>query len=110
MSVYKELFHTAEQVEKNSIRIYPDACDYGMPIFSNGDDIIKWVKSIIEQYKGKVTTERYDTGSTQTIVIQGIDEWVTHKHITFTFSYVFVKEQYRKGMKGAIGYLNVTRS
>jgi hypothetical protein len=110
MSVYRELFHTAEMVEKQSVRIYPDACDCGVPVKSNDDTVIKWVKSIIDQYRGVVKTESYSTGSTQTITIECIDEWVTKKHITFTFTYVFVKEKFRKGLNGAIGYINVERN
>jgi len=110
MSVYKELFYTAEQIEKHSKQIYPDAADYGVPIFSNDDSIIKWVKTCIQMYDGKVTTESYGTGKTQTIVIEGLDEWVTKKSVTFTFTYVFVNEKYRKGLNGAIGYLHVERS
>lgn len=113
MSVYKELFWVAEKVEKQSIRIYPDACDYGVPIFSNTDKIIKDVKSIIDQYEGKVETLPYETGCDQTIKISGYDEGSrSGKLITFTFTYVFTKEQFRSRemkSKGMIGYLNVTK-
>ena len=107
MSVYKELFYTAEQIEKKSIRIYPDACDYGVPIFSNTDPLILMVKGVKEAYDGEVSTESYGTGSTQTVKIMGLDEWKGKDNVLFTFTYVFVKEKYRKGLNGAIGYLNV---
>ena len=99
MSVYVELFHTAEEIEKKSVRIYPDACDYGVPIFSNTDPLILMVKGIKEQYDGVVSTESYSTGSTQTVKISGLDEWEGKQEILFTFTYVFVKEKYRKGLK-----------
>ena len=110
MSVYKELFRTAEQIERKSFRIYPDACDYGMPVKSNDDEIIKDIKSCIRFFDGKVKTDNYSTGATQIITCVGIDEWNTKKEVTFTFTYVFVKEKYRKGMNGAIGYVYVERS
>ena len=113
MSVYKELFWTAEQVEKQSKRIYPDAADYGVPIFSNSDTLIMMVKQMIEQYDGKVTTESYGTGSTQTIVVSGYPiEERGAKLVTVTFIYTFIKEQYRgRGAdKKMLGYLSVERS
>jgi len=113
MSVYKELFWTAEQVEKQSKRIYPDAADYGVPIFSNQDSIIMMVKQMIDQYSAKVTTESYGTGSTQKIVASGYQrEERGAPLITITFIYTFIKEKYRgRGSdKKMIGYLSVERS
>ena len=110
MSVYKELWRTAEQIEKQSKRIYPDACDYGIPIFSNTDELIMMVKQCVDMYDGKVTTESYGTGSTQTIIIEGYDEWVTKKPVTFTFTYTFIKEQHReREHKKMIGILELVK-
>lgn len=104
MSVYKELFWTAEQVEKRSKRIYPDACDYGVPISSNNDELIMMVKQCVDMYDGKVTTDTYGTGSTQTIVIRGFNEGTGEK-VVFHFEYVYISRNSRGQNKDMIGYL-----
>ena len=112
--VYRELFYTAQQVEKQSIQLYPDAADYGVPIFSNNDPIIKMVKGIIDQYGAKVKTINYLTGSDQTIEISGYDEGTrSEKLVTFTFTYTYTKVEHRdRDMRksGRIGHLNVQKS
>lgn len=117
MSVYKEMLWVAEQVEKQSIRIYPDACDYGVPIFSDEDKVVKMIKGmIIDMYGGEVKTEKYLTGATQTITCTGFDEWNTHKEFQMIFKYVHISKKYRKGnMKGYIyveknGYKDLFRN
>jgi len=92
MSVYKELFKFAEDIENRSNRIYPDACDYGVIIEDHKDNKdINQLRYLIEAYDGKVHTDSYGTGLTQTITITGIDEWQTKREVTFTFTYVFTK-------------------
>jgi hypothetical protein len=102
MSVYKELLYMIREVESQSVQIYPDACDNGVPIKSCNDAIIHLLRSIKEQYDGKVSTEKYSTGSTQTITIKWYDEWDTHKRMVTDFVYVTTR-----GEKKQIGYLYV---
>jgi hypothetical protein len=67
------------------------------------------VKQCIDMYDGKVTTETYGTGSTQTIVIEGYDEWVTKEKVVFTFTYTSINEKYRGSDKKMIGILEIIK-
>lgn len=115
MSLYKELDMMVKDVESQSKQIYPDACDFGVPIFSNDDKIIGSLKGIISQYKAKVETVRYETGATQTIKIQGMFEGEYRRGQLYTviFTYVFTKPEFRSpklmfpGLEKSIGYLDV---
>lgn len=104
MSVYKELIYAAAEVQRKSVRIFEDACDYGVPVYSFTDSIILLVKSIIDQYRAKVETSKYSTGATQIITVEGLDEWNTGKEFTVKFGYVTTKgvpkKMNRGGMKG----------
>jgi len=71
MSVYKELRSVVDVIEKGSKQIYTDSIDFGMPVKSKTDPIVKTIKGIITQYKPSVDTHRYGTGSTQTITFNG---------------------------------------
>jgi len=106
MSVYKELLFGVREVERSSHRIYPDASDYGYPVFDvKGDRLLNMVKGLSERYSGKTVTERYSTGATQTITMIGIDEWETGKEFTVQFVWVTTRSDRKKN--GMIGYLYV---
>lgn len=96
MSVYKELLYAAEQVEKLSVQVFPDAADFGVPVFSNDDPIIRLVKQTSEMYEARVTVSRYSTGATQTISIMGMDEWNTGKDFEMVFTYVHISSTTRR--------------
>lgn len=58
MSVYKEAKMVKEEIENNSKQIFNDACDYGVPIYSFNDPIIKMVKDVmINMYQSKKVKE-----------------------------------------------------
>ena len=103
MSVYKELLYAMKEVEESSVRIYPDACDFGVPVKTKEDPIIKMVAGIRKQYDGITTTETYSTGATQTITIKGYDELRTRR--PFTAKFVFTTT--RNDKSGRIGYLTI---
>lgn len=41
MSVYKEAMHAVAEIKAAQVQIYPDAADYGVPIFSFEDKIFQ---------------------------------------------------------------------
>lgn len=72
MSVYKEMGHLVRQIKNNSKRIYNDACDYGVPVYSFNDPIMKAISGVCKDlYELKPETERYSTGFTQTFKFDG---------------------------------------
>jgi hypothetical protein len=72
MSVYKEMSSLVELIQSKSKYIYSDACDFGIPVKSFDDPIIKEIKSIaLEYYKLPVKKVTYQTGSTQIIEFDG---------------------------------------
>lgn len=76
MAVYREGYMIVEQIEKGSIQIYSDACDYGYPT-RKGDFIWNAAKQISDWYglKGTRIVNKYGTGYDASIDIELIDEW-----------------------------------
>lgn len=66
MGVYKELAHEIESLGKQQKRIYSDAADFGIPIKSKSDPLLKQFVKIIneakESFKIKRTPSKYGTG------------------------------------------------
>jgi hypothetical protein len=115
MSVYKETALIIKQLKQAEKQIYDDACDYGVPIFSNNDKAIGFVKQMRLMYWGSncsESTERYSTGATQTINIELIDEFGDGEPFMVTFTYVHINKKYQKGYrrtgKKLQGYLSIT--
>lgn len=109
MSVYKELFNLAEEVEKNQSKIHPDAADYGVRIESKDDPIIRQLKGLRELHKGKTDTDTYGTGATQRTIIEGLNEWTDGSKVVFEFVYIHINKEHRR--KGdPMGYLYVQKS
>ena len=72
MSVYKEFGHLVREIESQSKRLFVDACDFGVPVKSFDDPIVKLIKSIaIDYYKLETKVHEYKTGTTQTIAFNG---------------------------------------
>jgi len=72
MSVYKEMGHLVKEIKSKSKRIYNDACDYGVPVYSFNDPIMKQISIVCKDlYNLKPETERYNTGFTQTFKFNG---------------------------------------
>ena len=103
MSVYKEIGHLARDVQSQSHQIYSDACDYGVPIKSHSDPLIKQLKSMIKMYGMKCETHRYSTGLTRKAHFDG--GWPAVIEAGFeraTFTFVSIKD-----LGDFIGYLHV---
>lgn len=73
MSVYKEIGFLAREINKRSRQIWNDAADFGVPVESYDDPLIKQVKDMMAMYQVPVRTERYAGGFTQTFEFDG--EW-----------------------------------
>ena len=104
MSVYKEGFKFIETIEKNSINIYPDACDNGMPV-NKDDQTWNNCKSIIETYKINGTRKEYGTAPNLTVsnTIMLVDEWnPPHKEYKFKIEYIQCTTGACKGFDGFI--------
>ena len=103
MSVYKEIGYAVREIYSNSVQIFGDAADYGVPVKSFDDSIITLIRSIKDQYGLKTNTVKYSTGSTQTMVFDG--NWLAVLEAGFeqaTIKYVTVR-----GHKDFIGYVTV---
>lgn len=103
MSVYKEIGFLVRKIENQSKRIFGDACDYGVPVYSVNDPIIGEIKGIMELYNIKVETCKYLTGATQTFKFEGgwpavIEAGFEKATISFTTTRVH---------KNMIGYISV---
>ena len=71
MSVYKEMRDYVRRIKSESVKIYPDACDYGVPIYTNEDSIVKETKQMIEWYDLERDEVKYNTGTTVTLKFDG---------------------------------------
>jgi hypothetical protein len=76
MAVYREGFIALEKIQKSSVRIFNDACDWGSPV-NKGDSIWNYAKQLAEWYGDKETRKvnRYSTGTSVDIEVTLIDEW-----------------------------------
>ena len=115
MSVYKEAAMIIRELKQAEQTIYDDAADFGVPIFSNNDPAINMVKQMRLMYWGNncsEKTERYETGATQTIKIELIDEFGDGEPFTVTFEYVHINSKYQNNRnrlgKKLQGYLTIT--
>ena len=98
MAVYREGYHAVSELEKNQIRIYPDACDYGVPV-KKGDRNWNLAKQLFDMYGDKESRKvhRYSTGINVDSVVTLIDEWAvsdeikTVKEATDNFHLGYVK-------------------
>ena len=68
MSVYKEIGSFVREIQSNSQQIYPDACDYGVPVYDYKESRIQQLGDLIKMYDMEVSTLRYSTGATQQII------------------------------------------
>lgn len=76
MAVYREGYHAVNEIQKASIPIYPDACDFGAPT-KKGDKIWKIAGQLVSQYAVEGTRKeyRYATGRSSSAVVSLLDEW-----------------------------------
>jgi hypothetical protein len=71
MSVYKEMRDYVRRIKSESVQIYSDSSDYGVPIYSNEDSIIKETKQMMEMYDMERTEDSYDTGTSIRLKFEG---------------------------------------
>lgn len=100
MAVYREGFSALETIERASVRIYDDACDYGA-LTKQGDSIWNAAKQLVDWYKDHDNQQRmesiYSTGKTVSNIVELMDEWavsdgrLTVRQATKRFKVVFVK-------------------
>lgn len=115
MAVYREGYHAIELIQNNSFQIFPDACDFGVPV-KKGDEIWNWSKQLIEQYgvEGTRKENRYGTGYSVEAQVELMDEWAvsdrrkTEKQATDRFIVQFVSCSEGR-CKGSIGYITAVK-
>lgn len=76
MAVYRKGFHALNLIQKESTRIFSDACDFGTPT-KKGDKIWNSAKQLVDWYGDKETKKvnKYSTGVTVECEVTLIDEW-----------------------------------
>lgn len=110
MSVYKEMRDYVRRIKSESVQIYSDACDYGVPIYSNNDSIIKETKQIIEMYD--LTRIEKMNGSNTTIILKfngGYPSIIEAGFETAEIAY-FPCKNTKVGGKKIKGYLSLVNS
>lgn len=71
MSVYKEMRDYVRRIKSESVQIYSDACDFGVPVYTNEDSIVKETKQMMEMYDLKRNEYSYGTGTTVSLKFDG---------------------------------------
>ena len=99
MGVYKEMGYLVREIQNRSKQIYPDAADYGVPVYDYSDPMIAETRGIMEMYGIKPETEKYSTGFTQTFEFSGGAPAVIEAGFEKA-KIVFVSTDPRSGMKG----------
>lgn len=115
MSVYKEGYYIIGEIQKKSLQIYSDACDYGAPV-KQGDPLWNLMKQLTEWYgvKGSRQESRYKTGRSVQQKIELMDEWAvsdgykSEKEATEIYRLSFVSCTEGK-CKGFDGYLSIEK-
>jgi hypothetical protein len=75
MSVFKEFYFAAAEIENASRQIWPGYEDFGVPV-RKGDKMWNLSKSICEQYKpDSRTVDTYSTGTTVTTIFSVYNEF-----------------------------------
>jgi hypothetical protein len=113
MAIYREGYHALEEIQSQSIRIYDDACDYGVPVRKN-DKIWKLANMLFSMYGDKQYRKQhnYSTGKNVSTFITLIDEWSvsdelkTLKQATETYSMHYTTCRTGK-CKGFDGYISI---
>ena len=103
MSVYKEAYHALNEIQSQEIRIYDDACDFGVPVRKN-DSNWKLSKWLFSMYGDKTTRQQhnYSSGKNVYSFITVIDEWDTLATETYSMCYTTCRTGKCKGYDGFI--------
>ena len=113
MAIYREGFHAVKSLQEQAIRIYDDACDYGVPVKKN-DANWNLAKMLFNMYGDKDTRRQHDysTGSNVYTSFKLVDEWavsderLTLKQATKTYSLCYTTCRHGK-CKGFDGFISI---
>ena len=113
MAVYREGYLIVEEIEKASVRIFQDSCDFGAPT-KKGDKIWNLATQLVSMHpiKGTRNENRYKTGRSVSHDIELIDEWAysddskTLKEATDIYRIEFTSCDYGK-CEGYDGFINI---
>lgn len=110
MGIYKEANHAIELIQKRSIQIYPDACDFGA-LCNVGDELWNWGKQLVDWYIKKGTQpeqHRYETGQSSSAIVEvGSDDSERPFTKRYKVEYVGVKKRILYNGKKYDGYFHV---
>lgn len=112
MSVYKEGFHILSTLGNQQERIYPDACDYGIPVKSK-DKNWNAVFQLISLYG--VEDSRIETSLGVSARIEVIDEWAvsdetkTIKQATEQYLITYTKCRTGRCFGGYDGFISIVK-
>lgn len=111
MSVYKEAMYAVRELKPQQKRIYPDACDYGIPIKDFSDPAILAVQNLIAQYFSPEfdsrKEEQYETGATVTVRMIMCDEFGSGEEFTLTVTLTTIKGGSRTRFGNIVGILEI---
>jgi hypothetical protein len=115
MAVYREGYKAKELIERNSKKIFQDACDYGAPA-KKGDAIYIAATQLATMYGDEITRRenRYPTGRSVSINFTLIDEWaVSDERKTIEEAYEFYRLDFISCTEGACkgydGYVSIIK-
>jgi len=105
MAVYREGFAAIDIIEKASVQIYNDACDFGAPC-KKGDKIWNTAKQLVDWYEIGLR-KQYNIGNKPygvENVVELMDEWaVSDRRKTVEEATEYYKVSYHKMSKGSDG-------
>jgi hypothetical protein len=106
MAVYREGFAAIDIIEKASVQIYNDACDFGAPC-KKGDKIWNTAKQLVDWYKVENSRKQYNIGNKPygvENVVELMDEWALgDRRKTVEEATEYYKVSYHKMSKGVDG-------
>jgi hypothetical protein len=108
MGVFKELAHDIESLIKRQRRIYPDACDFGLPTNEQPllDQIHKVMLEARESFKVKKTETKYSTG--RQVTYEFMIPWEQEGGLYLGTKYVFEYTGTNKKYKNHVNYFTIT--
>lgn len=113
MAVYREGYHALNEIQSQSIQIYDDACDFGVPV-RKGDSNWNLSKMLFHMYGDRETRRQnnYSTGKNVYSNFTLIDEWAvsderkTIKQATETYTMTYTTCNTGK-CKGYDGFISI---
>lgn len=109
MSVYKEAYFVIAEIIKQSVQIYPDACDFGVP-YRKGDKNFTMVKEMLAPYGNEKTKKvnQYAIGKDASIVIEVMDEWDSGAEEKYKLDIVIPTKGIKYRNEQYDGYITIT--